>query len=106
MVWERKRIVVMLVMYAVVIAVFVIVGLVVIGEIRERQILAELSILREDWGVIWQFGGEVMQTVWEELPRVKLGAILVTGAVGWSLWRKWPVVREKIGYLTKYKKKE
>lgn len=50
--------------------------------------------------------GEVMQTVWEELPRFKLGVILVAGAAGWSLWRKWPVVREKIAYLTKYRRKE
>lgn len=105
-VWERMRVVKTLTMFAVAVAVLVIIGSVVIGEIRDRQILAELSILREDWEVIWQFGGEIIRTVWEELPRIKLGVVLVAGMVGWSLWRRWPVVRKKIAYLTKYKEKE
>lgn len=100
--WERKRVVVMLVVAVGVLIILLVVGLIVVREVGERQISAELEILGEDWEVVRQFGAEVVQTIWEELPRMKLGVILVVGIVGWGLGRKWPVVKKKISYLTKH----
>lgn len=92
---EKKRVTVWILSLIVIILSLVIIGGVVLREIGDSGVQDLVAVVGEDF--------KVVGIIWQEIPKEKLFVFSVFLVAVGMMWKGWPVIRQKVEYLTKLK---